>query len=278
MLRIVSRVLAIAAIVVTTTSSKIYAAEPSAKYALLVGINEVADPTVISLKNAQKDLTNLGNLLMASGYEVDLLLGKNATEAAIRDKLKGVSKKGSADGVVLVGLFGWGAEVPKTGSVFIASDAKVQRVRDSGGEQLFKTDGLPIFEFDLDSQISVSSVIDGFAICKAGNRVLITDCCRDEGPRSRAFGLDSSMSASSLPRQTAILNSCSMGEQTIETDELQQGVFVWALLRVLAEQKAKKASTMGIIGDRVHVETKDFSNQAVWQLKTESPIIPEWVR
>ena len=263
MLRIVSRGLAIAAIVVATCSSKIYAENISSKYALLVGINETSQPNMIKLRYAEKDATDFGNLLMASGYEVDLLLGENATEAAIRAKLKGVSKKGSAEGV---GLFGRGAEVPKKGSVYIASDAKVQPALDSDGKRIFKTDGTALTEFDLNSQISISSVIDEFAICKAGNRVLFTDCCRDEPPRSRAFGHDSARSASALPRQTAVLSSCSMGEQAFETDELRQdelrqGVFVWALLRVLAKQKAKKASTMGIIGDRVHFEIKDCFNK-----------------
>jgi len=80
---------------------------------------------------------------------------------------------------------------------------------------------------------------------------LIIDCCHEEPNRSRGreFGRGGEINSSDLPKQTAVLTSCSIGEKSFEFAQLGNGVFTSALLKVLAEQKEQRSSSMGIIGD-----------------------------
>src|ERR1700733_3000228 len=93
-------------------------AKKSQKYALLMAVTkyEHAEMNKPKLEFPEEDARALGALLKDSGYEVDFLLGSAATREAIKQKLEALNTKGSADGVVLVGLFGHGVEIETRGS------------------------------------------------------------------------------------------------------------------------------------------------------------------
>src|SRR5690349_247549 len=84
-------------------SCQMFAQDGSEKYALLIGIDKYRHSVLNGdepLKYAAADVTELAELLRNSGYEVDLLIGSQATKAAIDGKLPELTRKGNADGVV----------------------------------------------------------------------------------------------------------------------------------------------------------------------------------
>ena len=90
------------------------------KVAFLVGVNKYDHRRLDDLAFAERDVTELGKVLTAQGFDVRLLLGSGTraaqatranVEAGITDALKGVTK---AD-LVLVGLAGHGMQFQPVG-------------------------------------------------------------------------------------------------------------------------------------------------------------------
>src|SRR5262249_3983109 len=67
------------------------------KYALLAAVREYDHPdmNLSLLQYAEIDADSMKELLKDGGYEVDLLLGKQATQDAIRAKLGSFKRKGA---------------------------------------------------------------------------------------------------------------------------------------------------------------------------------------
>src|ERR1700733_6031023 len=88
-------------------------AKKSQKYALLMAVTkyEHAEMNKPKLEFPEEDARALAALFKQSGYEVDLLVGSQAGRDAIVKKLDALNTKGSADGVVVLGLFGHGVEI-----------------------------------------------------------------------------------------------------------------------------------------------------------------------
>ncbi|MCA9127058.1 MAG: caspase family protein [Planctomycetales bacterium] len=83
-----------------------------AKYPLLVGVStyEHVRLNETQLKFPEEDAKAIATLLEDSGYEVKLLIGKQATRHAIRDALVEIAKTGGADDVLALGFFGHGVQ------------------------------------------------------------------------------------------------------------------------------------------------------------------------
>ncbi|MEI8022530.1 MAG: caspase family protein, partial [Schlesneria sp.] len=82
------------------------------KYALFVGVSEYEYPEMNTqlLQFPETDAKSMRDLFKEAGYEVDVLLGKKATQATIRNRLASFAEKGGNKGVLVVGLFGHGIE------------------------------------------------------------------------------------------------------------------------------------------------------------------------
>ncbi len=142
------------------------------KYALLIGINayEHADMNrPEALKYAEADVIELGNLLKESGYEVELVRGPQATQAAIEKALSKVPQKGNSQGVVLVALAGHGVQMERDEDAYFCpyDTAMREAVRDGkvvkDGQQ-----GRPIIEPDPRTLIKLTAIVDKFRLSPAG--------------------------------------------------------------------------------------------------------------
>lgn len=91
-------------------------------YALLIGVSQYGHAVLNGsepLRYPEDDAEAIKDLLADNGYEVDVATGKNATRSAIQQKLQSLIRKGTSEGVVIVGLFGHGVQIeqedPRTG-------------------------------------------------------------------------------------------------------------------------------------------------------------------
>ncbi len=231
--------------------------EKSSKYALLIGIDAPQSLQVIPSKYSEASVDLLSKVLSNSGYEVETLIGKQATFAAMREKLDGVSKKGTSKGAVVVGYFGFGMELKEKGYL-LSVDTPAAVLTDSDGRKIYGAKGPELIP-NIDQAISVDSVLATLAISKASNRILICDAALEKPNRAR--GYDGRSDFCNIPNGTAVLFGCSAGEQTLESDDLHDGIFAHMLIRVLREQAELGETTMGIIGDRVCKLVSDWTNK-----------------
>jgi hypothetical protein len=248
---------------------------PPKNYALMIGVTTY-DHSVMNgdrpLKFPEKDARALGELLQESGYEVEYLLGPQATREEILKKLEGLSKKGNAPGVCVVGLFGHGVEMrfqtaqgnEDIQGCFCPFDTGVRQVVNKDGQKEFE-DGKPLMEPVPESLVKMSDVVGALAVAKAGSRMLVADCCREMPNRARGrnLGLGANFSTDRLPRQTVMLFGCRPGEQALERDDWQHGAFTKSLIEELrAMTRLSDPVTSGTLGDRVKRRVQQLtSNQ-----------------
>ena len=92
------------------------------------------------------------------------------------------------------------------------------------------------------SGISVDYVIQQIQKCGADNIVLILDACRDEGnSKKEGEGIGRQTEQEAYEKGVITICSCSPNEYSWELEELQQGVFTYALLEGLGN-KGKRAT------------------------------------
>jgi len=105
-------------------------------------------------------------------------------------------------------------------------------VRQNGCDYLMPTDGFP--EDIANSNISVNYIIQRLRGCGADNIILILDACRDEGKSVEGIGRQTAEQA----RHMGVISiaSCSPNQISYEIEDLQQGVFTYALLEGLGIQ------------------------------------------
>lgn len=212
------------------------------------------------LRFPEADAKALGELLEKSSYKVEYLLGKNATKPAIGKKLAELRKQADSDGICLVGMFGHGVEIQKTerdGSVsvvgcFCPFDTEVRQAVDEDGKLMF-VETAPMIEADPDSLITMEQVLNALKIAKAGNRVVIADCCRElpNRARGRNLGLGASFKAADLPSGTVVLFGCKPGEKALERDDWLHGAFTKCLLEDINRLGKIGSVTTGALADSV---------------------------
>jgi formylglycine-generating enzyme required for sulfatase activity len=222
------------------------------KYALLVGVTNYARPELnTGLKFPEKDASDIAALLRAAGFQVDLLLGKQATKAAIKARLGTFSQRGKNDGVIFVGLFGHGTEFADTKhSYFCPNDTAMKATRDKDGKALFNNDGTTKMDFVADSMLAIYDVLVAFGDSLAANRILVADCCRDDPNRARGRSFGSSLAPDKLPIQTLMLLGCSSQERSLERDEWGHGALTKCLLDQMQLAQSSQR-TMGSIAEEV---------------------------
>ncbi len=204
------------------------------KYALLIGVTtyENAHMNRNPLKYPEADATAVAELLKSSGYEVKVLIGKQATQKAIETELTKFEQQGTQDGVVFIGLFGHGVQYGSD-AYYCPYDVKLRKVTDAKGKTVPDENGKPTLQPDPAAMTSMGRLLEALNTAGAGNRILIADCCREDpsaarGLTGRAFG--SSVKISDLEPGTAAIFSCSNTEQAFEHDDWKHGAFTKAFL------------------------------------------------
>lgn len=229
-------------------------ADEPEKYALIAGVTKYqhADMNKAQLEFPEVDAKSLAEVLRASGYTVDLLLGKQATQKAIREKLDAFNRRANSDGVALIALFGHGTEPVNTNTAYFCPyDTTLRVVRDKQGRALFGKDAKELLQEDPDSLVAMSELLLALKVSPAGNRVLLADCCRNDPnrPRGRAFGAQ--LKASDIPENTAAFFACSAGEQAFEHRDWGHGAFTKCLLEEMDALASVGPVRMAALSDRV---------------------------
>ncbi len=240
-------------LVLAMTHSPVLAQEQPDKYALLVGVRNYEKPELnTGLKYPEKDAEALATILHAAGYEVDLLLGKQATARAIRAKLEGFSNHGGNKGVVFVALCGHGTEFADTKrSYFCPYDTSMKALRDKQGQALFDNKGNPMLGPTAESMVAIDDILLAFGESKAAHRILVADCCRDDANRARGRSFGTSLTTDRLPIQTLMLLGCSPQEQSLEHDAWKHGALTKCLLDQLEIVASTGKGTMGGVAEEV---------------------------
>ncbi len=245
------------------------------KYALLVGVTKYSHAAMnepVPLEFPEADAQAVGKVLRESGYEVDFLLGAQATQTAIQAKLDVLGSKGNQAGVVVVGFWGHGVEIDGSKeAMFCPFDTTLHTVRYNDGSLVRDKETLkPLSEPDPKTLISMSDVLAAIGTSGAGNRILLADCCRNSPhvARGRAFG--SSVKLSDLPANTAALFGCSAGEKAFEYKPWGHGAFTKSLLDLFPQMAANQDDIPAIVGrlqrsvaDSVSLATNDKEKQTL---------------
>ncbi len=221
------------------------------KYALLIGVAkyehaEMNKPE--ALQFPEEDAKALGDVLKSGGYKVELLLGKAATQAEIKAKLTALQKQADAEGVVLIGLFGHGVEVDTKdadGNVikdgcFCPFDTAMREALDFRGKPVLGANKKVQIEPDPGTLIKLGDLMRTLKLAKAGNRIVLADCCRTTPNAARgrsSFGAN--FSVQDLPENTSLLFGCSPNEQAFEHKDWGHGAFTKCLLDAIGELSAE---------------------------------------
>ncbi|MDB5386084.1 MAG: trypsin-like serine protease with C-terminal domain, partial [Planctomycetaceae bacterium] len=207
--------------------------QPREKYALLVGVTryKVAELNQLHLEYPETDAQAIGEVLRKSGYKVDLLLGKDANQQAIRAKLKAFTEQGTEQGVALVGLFGLGCQVASVkADYFCPFDTTVKSENKQPATATPNQTEKKSRAEDPGSLVSLSEVLDALKSSPAGNRVLLADCRLKELPGKQAQPFASGLRARCREERIAMFVSCAAGQHAIEKKDQGHGKFSKCLL------------------------------------------------
>ena len=240
------------------------------KYALLIGVTTY-DSSLISdsrLKYPENDARALADLLKQGGYTVKELLGENATKAAIEAALTTFSKEGSANGAVLIGMFGHGVQYDER-AYFCPYDASIRKINFNSGNS--QNRGHLVHELDVEKLVSLRAVLDAFASSKVKNKILLADCCHEDPSDTlgrSTFG--SSLATAELPQGTAALFACSQNEQSYENYDWKQGAFTRAFLDQVPLIAAQGPVVVGDLAKKIQESVEAMVQEKTGKLQTVS--------
>jgi len=235
------------------------------KYALLVGVNkyehtEMNQPSPLAY--AEADVVEMAELLRASGYEVDLLVGPKATREAVAAAIKGLAKKGNAEGVVLVGLAGHGVQLEKDDDAYYCPFDTGVRLAERDGKPVLDRNGKQIIEPDPATLVKLTDIVGQFRLSPGGSRLLLADCCRNDPTTGRGRGVGSGIKTDLLPGNTAVLFSCSQGQRAFEDKKWGHGAFFYYVLQGLREGKGTALSLSTYLEENVAKDVKNTIRDA----------------
>jgi uncharacterized caspase-like protein len=180
------------------------------------------------LEFPEADAKALASVLTESGYNVDLLLGRQATQIRIQEELSKLKDQVNDEGIVLLGFFGHGVEYELPKDPKLPQDAQTRearqyesyscpwnvsmRTRMEGGQAVSGRDGKELLDPDPERCVGMTRVFQELNKSKAGRRVLIADCCRNDpnAARGRAFGWN--IQTTDSADGTAALFVCKSGQ------------------------------------------------------------------
>ena len=86
------------------------------KRALIIGVNHPQnDPLFAPLRSAERDANDLASALRDCGFEVQSLIGSEATTAAIREAVAGLRRQANGESDLFIAFSGHGSWIPVTG-------------------------------------------------------------------------------------------------------------------------------------------------------------------
>ncbi len=211
------------------------------QYALLVGVRNYRKDELRRLEYAENDVNDLARVLKAAGYRRVILMTQGEAAAAgddellptadnIRTQLKGLLEDRKPEDTVLVAFSGHGVQPrDKKEHYFCPMDARLR---------------------DVSTLVSLMEVYEQLGACRAGAKVLLADCCRNDPRAGQDKGASSAVALESVTRPqaeptpggVAALFSCSEGEKSYESNRLQHGVFFHFVIEGL---KGKAANRRG---------------------------------
>jgi formylglycine-generating enzyme required for sulfatase activity len=267
--------------------SFVLAQEVPLNYALLIGVGKYDHAGISELKYPEADARAIGKLLTEAGYRVEYLLGNEATRKSILEKFATFNRQGNASGVVLVGIFGHGTEVPLrndknqieydtqghaiTEGCFQPFDTVIQQVKDEKGKLVLGNDLQPLVEPDSKSLIKLSDLMNALNNAKAGSRVVLADCCRTVPNQARGRSFGTSFKAKDLPQNTSVLFGCSPNEEALESDQWGHGAFTQCLLEELPKLAEQGEAETGILAARLKKSVPALVAK-VEKRKTQTPV------
>ncbi len=189
------------------------------RYALLIGVQKYGSDDLHDLECSDKDVLDLADTLRATGYrkgDVTVLSTREKgapTVKAIRAAIKEfVERDYRKEDTVLIAFSGHGIQVGKR-FYFCPQGARIPADPK---------------EDDLRGLISVDELYRELKACKAGYRLVLTDCCRNNpyrAPRKVREVSDDLDLAEGMPRDVVMITSCSPGQKAYEDKDLGRGVF-----------------------------------------------------
>jgi formylglycine-generating enzyme required for sulfatase activity len=210
------------------------------KVALLVGINQYKARKLADnpLRFAERDARELGAILERQGFDqVKVLTGADANLDAINTNLAAILKDRAAADLVLIGFAGHGVQMPLV-------DEQGRLVRDEQGRELSEAYFCPVNAVSgrPDTMVSLTRLMERLNR-EGGVNLIMVDACRDDPGEAEKRGLRS-FSGNELvgrvPNNSAILFSCSAGQQALETDQAGggHGVFFYHVIEGLKGRAA----------------------------------------
>src|SRR5262249_18626620 len=207
------------------------------KIALLVGVKKSKKDELSDLKYTENDVTRLAELLRRSGYQRVVVMTQREgvvdpdlapTGDNIREVLTALLKNLRPQDSVLLAFSGHGVQYKDAKDhYFCPADARLA---------------------DPKSLLSLAAVYDELKRCNAGAKVLLVDACRVNPMPEGVKSPDGARFAVRVEHQdlieppggVAALFSCSRGEASYESNDLQHGVFFHFVLEGLKGKAANK--------------------------------------
>ncbi len=160
------------------------------------------------------------------------------TAENIRTQLRKLLQRTTKDDMVLVGLAGHGLQADGSDEAFYCPVDANPIFREQ--EQEEERDGKKVkvkvkAPANRNSLLSVNELLQILLESGVGHKFLLIDACRND-PKVRGRRGVNYVNVAALPRQTAVLLSCSEGEFSFEPDELRHGVFFYHVLEAFRGQ------------------------------------------
>ena len=211
-------------LVLSLAGSKLQAQPEPKKVALLVGVNRYDKRGFAEkpLQFAERDVDELAVLLKKQNYDVRVLKGSSsgtsrATKANIDAAVNAVLSGRNERDVVLLAFAGHGQQMPLL-------DRNGGEKRDENGKTLEDAYFCPADaeRQNATSLISLTQLMQTLDT-KGGVNLVMVDACRDNPDPGRGRSISGNELNGRLPSNTAVLFSCSAGQEALETDKAGGG-------------------------------------------------------
>lgn len=223
------------------------------KVAFIVGVNKYKKPGFRQLEYAERDVSEMSKELKKIGFEVTMLLGKQATKANLDTTINKLVEPLSADDMILVMLAGHGQQKAGGDAFYCPYDAILTK-----DESLF----------------SLTKLLEETLAPNVGRKLLLIDACRnDPDPgRGRSVGIQGRKVA--LPEETVVMFSCRAGQQSFENEKIKHGVFTYCVLDGLRGGASRRGriSWSDLQGHVLEKMSSDEVKKLIPQGRVQTPI------
>ena len=197
-------------------------AEAQTKYAVLVGVKEYVSGD--NLNYPADDVESLQTVLLQIGYKPENIicltsnnpLKTQPLKVNIDEAIESVLAKAKEGDTVIIFMSGHGLDV-------------------NGQPQFCPTDTTKtdLLERVMATTVSINSILKQFSECKATQKLMIVDACRNDPTAKLPAGTLPMPPLVSPPKGGILVQSCDKGETSIESKVYKRGIFSYALLQGL---------------------------------------------